>query len=179
MQLRQELESICNASGKPHEFVDDQVRAIEQLKQKYAHEIELHEAADRRAPYHNCFMYALGLPQDPILKWWQLGKVPGVKFVERLIESGILKPVSNASGAPDRTILIYSDDTGRPVRAGIKLGDKVISKWGCGYSHTWKHPRLEAPASYGDAVTLYQPAEHAALVKEYAAFAQAQTGTDA
>ncbi len=155
-QLRRELDKLTNIPDIAYELVDEQVQKVEQLKLLYPHDIELHELASKTASHHNCYMYALGITFNDILTWYQSGGTPNSIFVRGLIENGTLEPIGDPSAVTDGAILIYFGDSEIPVHAGIKSDNKVISKWGCGYTHTWRHQELEVPASYGNSVRVFR-----------------------
>ena len=171
MKLREELEALISPPSITYEWIDEEPRKIEQLKQQHSHDIELYEPARKDAPYHNCYMYALGVAYDDID---EPGQILNSKFIRQLIEDGILENLGDSSTAPDGAIIIYLDESEMPVHAGIKSGNKVISKWGYGYTHVWRHAAFEAPASYGDRVKLFRPPAKDVVLRKFARWDEEQ-----
>jgi len=174
MNLREELEALTNKPDISYEWIDEQPRKIEQLKQRYPHDIELYQLASKDTPYHNCYMHALDMTFDSIARWSQSGKRPNSIFIRHLLENGTLELINDSNTVPDGVALIYLDDQEVPIHAGIKSGNKVTSKWGYGYTHVWRHPELEAPASYGSKIKLFRSPDKDLVVRAYARWATGQ-----
>ena len=164
-QLRERLDEILKVPADAGaDWLDEQINEIERLKELFRHNIELIQKATEET-YQNCFAYALNM--SFITKQDFLTGTPDLEFVELLILSGILLPLSSA--AEDDVIAIYSKDSagGSITHAGRKVGDKIVSKWGGGGTHIWKHSPLEVPARYGNHIKLYAPPARADLEREY------------
>lgn len=146
--LRKRLDEIAEAP------IDRQIDEIRRLKEVFPHTIEIFEEATDNT-YQNCFAYALEMMSFVDRPDYTTGR-PGKEFIKYLIQNSILLP---SSAAEDGVIAIYSTDrAGSSItHAGKKAGDKIISKWGDGRTHVWKHSRLQLPAQYGSCIKLYSP----------------------
>lgn len=164
-ELRKRLDEIVERpENAGADWLDEQITEIEQLKELFPHNIELIRKATEET-YENCFASALDM--SFITKQDYLTGTPDSEFVESLIVSGILLPLSSA--AKDGDIIIYSKDSAGSsiTHAGKKVGDKIVSKWGGGGTHIWKHLPLEVPAKYGNHIALYAPPARADLKRAY------------
>ena len=178
-ELRKELdllttppESLTAASPAAawEAWLAEQVRNIAELAGTHPHSIRLHTQgtpAERR----NCFAIALGL--DPEATFGSGSYVaPGSKFVRDLCKSRILeRKVMAPSEAAETDILIYLDGV-CPRHAGKWDNGKVISKWGHGPTHVWKHALWDLPESYGHDVGVFRPISQPAVVKAYEMLAE-------
>jgi hypothetical protein len=148
--LRSALEKIVN--GKEIGICDHPF-AIARLSAQFPHSIEhMKDLGDR--PY-NCFMLAFDLLDNDcvyeILQedadcLGQFGVTVGLEFASRAIQRGVL--VKDNAGQ----VVIYFRQ-GRPVHAGIAIGDRIRSKWGIGQQ--WVHELWEVPALYGEQTKRY------------------------
>jgi hypothetical protein len=171
-KLREKLDELTHPpAGANAEWLDQQVVEIEQLKAMFPHSIELFQKATIEIANLNCYMYALGMSYEDIEYCVTCEEdLPSSTFVESLISSEILLQCSSDfSDTDDGAVVIYFNDETclTPTHAGIKAGDKVISKWGWGGTHIWKHPPLEVPTQYGGYIKLYTPLTSVAAERAY------------
>lgn len=171
-ELRKKLDELTTypADAKA-DWLDSQVNEIEQLKKLLPHSIELFRKATVEIVNTNCYMYSLDLSYESIEEYVEdKSDIPNSKFVAWLITEGILMPLlSDFAAAEDGVIVLYFQDGtfGVPAHAGKKAGDKVVSKWGWGLTHTWKHAPLQCPAQYGNRIKLYIPPESIEVKSAY------------
>lgn len=160
--LRQKLDEITQCVD-----LESQVSLMEQLRPEFNHHIFLQQKFNRDIEkQYNCFMYAFDIPyrkeiRDILRKNLKINF--GIKFIQRLIDKGIL--ISNKNGL----IVIYFKD-GNPVHAGKYFYSKnrVISKWGKG--HLWEHDIHEVPMSYGNKQDFFDPIKSKFVIKEFKKF---------
>lgn len=171
MNLREELEALTSPPSITYEWIDEQPKKIEELKQKYPHDNELYDPARKDAPHHNCYMYALDVVSEDIAV---AGQIPNSKFIRQLIEDRTLESFEDSGTAPDGAIVVYLDESWMPLHAGIKSGNRVISKWGYGYTHVWSHREFQAPASYGDRVQFFRVPAKDVVVRKFERWADEQ-----
>ena len=171
-KLREKLKEItCPPPDAKADWLDKQIDEIQQLKVIYPHSIELFQRASVEIVNLNCYMYTLGISYGSIEDYVTgADGIPSSSFVGRLISDGVLVPsIADFSAAEDGIMLIYFMDNtcSSPTHAGIKVGNKVVSKWGWGGTHIWKHPQLEVPAQYGNYIRLYTRPARVELEQAY------------
>lgn len=174
-KLRSALERIT--TELLNERLDEQVRAVEELRRSFGHSITLVERANADCRY-TCFQHAFELQviPSPIIDICEIyGRVyPSSHFVEFLLESR-LQQVASAD-ARDRDVVIWSDND--VVRhAGRFVEGRIVSKWGTG--HLWRHDLFEVPSAYGDTVIFCRPLTSADSLDAFVAFARREVGDDA
>ena len=151
--LRDELNHVVDTPASTHR------RAIEELKKRFPHTIELQPPfiSGLFKEEYTCYMYALNMLENQELYDYYFqrrrkatrsrrGDYFLVEFIQYLVDDARLLP------AEDGIILYF--DAGRPVHAGKKSGEYVVSKWGNG--NLWKHGIFEVPAVYGTTFKAYQ-----------------------
>ena len=164
-QLRKRLDEIVKVPADAGaDWLDKQINEIERLKELFPHNIELIQKATEET-YQNCFAYALNM--SFITKQDFLTGTPDSEFVELLILSGILLPLSSRRRGWCYSYIFKDSAGGSITHAGRKVGEKIVSKWGGGGTHIWKHSPLEVPARYGNHIKLYSPPARADLEREY------------
>jgi hypothetical protein len=178
-QLRKKLDEIVEPPADAEEdWLDRQIDEIEKLKTQFPHGIELYQKASIGIANTNCYMYALGMSYDSIEDFITCREnIPDSKFSAWLISSGILLPSNSdfLAGEDGSIVMYFLDDTfSFPTHAGIKAGNKVVSKWGWGGVHIWKHPPREAPARYGSYIKLYNPRTRDEVGRAYASWLHEQ-----
>ena len=165
---------ICPPEGAEVTWLDDQVRQLAGAKARHPHSIALHMHAMKADREGNCFMNALGIVSDDV-RHLCLGRIfPGADFVASLLTSGLRTQCVEFSKRVDGDVVIYFDHRGRPTHAGICAGGKVVSKWGSGLTHIWKHHIWEIPSEYGDRVEVFRPLTKAKAVSAFEEWANAQ-----
>ena len=178
-QLRKRLDEIVEPpTDAKGDWLEKQIDEIEELKQQFPHSIELYQKASIGIANTNCYMYALGISYDRIEDFVSCKEdIPNSKFVAWLIARDILKPSSSDFSEAEEgdTVIYFLDDTfSFPTHAGKKAGDKVVSKWGWGGVHIWKHPPLEVPARYRSDMKLYTPPTRDEVAHAYASWLDEQ-----
>jgi len=100
-------------------------------------------------------MYALGIEADAVRDMC-LGHVfPGVEFISALMRDTLNFRGEGQAAVGD--IAIYLDN-GAPRHAGkVGADGAIISKWGSGRTHVWRHGLWEIPHHYGDQVRFAKP----------------------
>jgi len=80
--------------------------------------------------------------------------IAGPKFVQWLLEKGLLTEVGEAE-AREGDMIIYFDEESQIKHAGLRRGNgRVESKWGKG--GLFQHGLFEVPASYGTTVRFFR-----------------------
>lgn len=149
--LRQRLRYMCKRIPVP-----EQPQYLELLRPTYSHTITLVEqppSANIDLRDYTCFAFALGLVSST--SWPTFAAelfAINTNFVETLVNEGILVRVPETE-ASDNDIVLYLDP--RPKHAGLKRGDRVLSKWGRGW--LCEHGLFEVAAQLGDVVEYYRP----------------------
>jgi hypothetical protein len=157
-ELRAELERLTNPPGGAVAVrLEDQITEVARLHERYPHGITLEERASIARQRSNCVMYALGIEADEIENWCDDQRThPGLDFLawlvaERLIFKG------DVADAQDGDIIVYRREDRHPMHVGVARGGQVISKWGSGGTHIWRHHAFEVPACYGHDPVVYEP----------------------
>ncbi|MDB4909156.1 MAG: hypothetical protein JWO05_3940 [Gemmatimonadetes bacterium] len=155
-RLRDALERLT--ADLAFERITEQVPAIEELKAREPHSLQLlREAVPGKLETYRytCFQYAFGLvspPPDIVGICTLYPKIyPNSEYVQFLIRGQLraMEPGQQMTG----DIVIYFDGE-TPRHAGVFDGDAVISKWGT--AHLWRHRLEEVPANYGDRFRFYR-----------------------
>jgi len=106
-------------------------KLIKNIVEKFGERIELIQVTGECC-FENCFSYAFSIKGLDIFS----------HLVKEAFNEGKIWENENGS------CVIYFNDDGRPVHAGIPGDDKmVISKWSTG--HVWKHKDFVCPSIYG------------------------------
>jgi hypothetical protein len=122
---------------------------MDALDKRTAHSVRLHERFSPAIYEVNCYMLTLDVAPKAGAEM-RLGQVfPGKEFVEALLADGRLRE-------NEGPIVIYLRDDA-PEHAGRRDGDAVISKWGAGGTHIWRHALWDVPDSYGDVARFFAP----------------------
>lgn len=151
--LRKSLQEIT--SIYVGERVDEQLRAIEALRETHGHAINLAQEAVAEQPktwQYNCFQYAFNLINNPDVI--QIASThheiyPNSAFVQFLIK----RVLCELSTLEDGCVIVYSDSM-KVTHAGKIMNQAVASKWGT--AHLWQHRIYEVPATYGDGVRFFK-----------------------
>ena len=157
-ELRDALNRLTMApDGMGIEWLETQIKEIETLKVRHPHSIALHTVWDSKLTDVNCYMFALGLATNEIADWRDVGIQPDTKtgFIGLLLKSTILTRCASDE-MPQRGLVFYFTDDDRPVHAGRCAAGAVISKWGDGCTHIWRHGLWEVPSSYGVRVRFFE-----------------------
>jgi len=171
MGLRELLDQITAS-----EHWTDQPRRIDELRTTYEHSIEsFKDTAVDDIPIHtyNCFMYALGIAcSNSVIAICDIlrneTRIDGT-FIESLI-SNYLKKTQRHDGG----LLIYSNETGIVMHAGIIQGTRVVSKWGKG--KLWIHRPLELPKQYGSTIRTYSRLDPDVIEQAFITYAKYREG---
>jgi hypothetical protein len=148
-----------------------QIQKISELSTKYAHGISVEVPWDKEITGLNCYMHALGLSPDAISEWRWPDINLDTPFVSSLLGTILVeKPLEEATNGD--IVLYFEKET--PRHAGKFYNDKVISKWGDGVTHIWKHGLWEVPSDYGDTVHVFRPLSEEQAVEAYIEWARAQ-----
>jgi len=149
---------------------DTHPKLIEELKEEYAHTIEI---VVPPAPIHRftCAVHAFGLignqDYEGIVMAAPKHVFAGTGFVQRLIDSGTLEPLTK----PQNGDLVVYRSAGDIKHIGRMLSpDRVESKWGIG--HLYRHALLEVPANYGDAFELFKGVDVNTVLDAFVEFAR-------
>ncbi len=153
--LRSRLQEITDE--KVGDQIGEQIGDIAALRSQYTHQIEIEEEARLGRPEtwkFTCIQFAFSLraPLSVIrcIATRFSDVYPDRRFVQFLIDSGRVDSVLPADGV----VIIYRN--GHSIaHAGIVRGDGVVSKWGM--AHTWRHPVLQVPSSYGSETQCVSP----------------------
>jgi hypothetical protein len=132
-------------------WLEKQIQEVIRLRPRYPHDIEVEVRWTPAITNLNCYMYALRINDDAIAEWRFPGAQPDTRFILDMLGSRMLrkKPLAKA-GAGD--IAVYFEPSGRPRHAGIFHDNKIISKWGNGATHIWRHGMWEVPSDYGNRI---------------------------
>lgn len=162
------LNIIC-PGGK----AEDQVEAIQTLKKRYSHSIDIWKIipegpanfikSDDNVQF-NCFMFCLDIRYGDIKELIGSNgmKIPNSDYMA-LLERNYLTEINWGSAVDGDYVLYFLDQ--KIVHAGKVKSGKVVSKWGNG--HIWIHGVLEVPDSYGDHVKYYKRIEKAVCLKAF------------
>lgn len=116
-------------------------------------ELEIVEGVPDEKQNYNCFVYVLGLQNNPEIignNGWEFTRNLAVVF-DDMIERGVLTKVETPKPG---TIIIYRAQSGSISHVGLIEGDNmVISKWSWG--PLLRHQIFAVPADYGDTVEFY------------------------
>ncbi len=122
-------------------------RSIEELKQKFNHNIRLLSNPNFIDTTEDCFLYTmkhvLAKPDYEKLK----GKLPNLGNFNDLINKGFLS-LHDEYDNTDR-VVVYFNENG-VAHFGFIDGEKIRSKWGRGL--IWEHSLFEVPIEYGNTV---------------------------
>lgn len=134
-------------------LIEEHSDAIESLKSRHPHSIELVEQADATMP-QNCYEHAFALDKE--LAHWvgslQLSELyVGDKFVVEFLIPKLREIVQE--DARDGDLVLYFLN-GTPTHAGLINGARIISKWGKG--NIYAHELNEVPANYGSVRRYYR-----------------------
>jgi hypothetical protein len=164
-KLRHELTRLTQPPDDAGlEWLEVQVREIASLNEKCPHSVRLHQRCPDSRDERNCFMLALGIEPDAVREWCLGSIFVGKQFVNFLVEEGILQRLSgDPSLVADGDVVVYFGADG-PNHAGRWFAGEVISKWGAGQTHIWRHPLLEVPGDYGDEVQFFAPLSNAVSI---------------
>ena len=157
-ELRTELERLTNPPGGADAVrLDDQITEVAGLRERYPHGIILEERASIARQRSNCVMYALGIEADEIENWCDQRTHPGLDFLAWLVVEKMIVKGIDVADAHDGDIIVYTRGNLRPLHVGVANGGQVISKWGSGGTHIWRHHAFEVPACYGHDPVVYEP----------------------
>ena len=176
--LRQELQRLTTPPACLDEqsnpdawmtWLADQIDNVIALARNFPHHIEIYERSNSSTRRLNCFAFAFGMDATTI----GAGPCPDHLFVWRLLEDHLEEKAVLIDEASDDDIIIYynSRSPTHPRHAGKYRNGQVISKWGWGQTHTWKHPPLEVPEEYGDMVKVYKPISRSHTICVYEGWA--------
>jgi hypothetical protein len=153
-ELRAELERLTKpAGGAAAVRLDEQISEIAALSTKYPHSIVLNERASVARQRTNCVMYALGIEAETVEDWCNGSVHPGLDFMAWLVKEKLTAKTGEPS---DGDIVVYLRDDQRPLHAGVAKDGQIISKWGSGGTHVWRHGVFEIPSSYGSDARVYE-----------------------
>jgi len=131
-----------------NERAEDWPAAIAALRRTHPHSIVVVEIP---TVVFNCFAYALGIHNWPFyqeVRRRYRNVFADSEFVAHAIDRGLLKPNIKTEG-----VIIYVKD-GLPWHAGLRVGERVTSKWGTGC--VLSHQILEVPIDYGSDFGMYE-----------------------
>jgi hypothetical protein len=149
-KLRAELQRLTvPPKGAGIEWLDVQIEKMEELKGRLPHGVRIHSRFSEAIYDLNCFMFALGMAPEVVSDMRLAQIFPGQTFVRSLLADGHLRETK-----ADGPIAIYFRD-GIPEHAGKREDGNVISKWGAGGTHIWRHPLWDVPSEYGNEVRLF------------------------
>ena len=141
-QLRLELDQATHGFPRKH------IQRIEDLKKTYPHHIR-HHGNPNIFESDDCFLYAFRniLPdnlRDDFINL--IDKESGAleEICRDLITEGFVS-LHDEKRDDDKIVVYFNRDSVKHF--GMIDGDRVVSKWGRGY--TWKHDLFEVPLSYG------------------------------
>ena len=158
-ELRAELSRLTAAppTGAGSEWLEYQIREIEALRRKFAHSIAVEVRASVVTQRTNCIMHALGIEAQEVEEWCNNSNVhPGLDFMAWLANEKLTARSIVPSEAVDGDIIVYFGDDLRPLHAGSAKHRLIISKWGSGGTHIWRHGVFEVPSSYGSDARAYE-----------------------
>lgn len=125
-------------------------------------EIEVIEFPPEESRNYNCFIYVLGLQNEPEILRETKGFIYS-SFIEKLLEEKELVKVEYPRSGD---IIFYRNYDGLITHAGkIAEDDFIISKWSWG--PVLKHRIFDVPDFYGDEISYYQKIEHDGALKLY------------
>jgi hypothetical protein len=166
-ELRAELQRLTvPPKGAGIEWLDVQIKQMEELNGRLPHGVRLQTRFSEAIYDLNCFMFALGIAPEAVSDMRLAQIFPGQRFVQLLLADGHLREAK-----ADGHIAIYFRDS-IPEHAGKHEAGNVISKWGAGGTHIWRHPLWDVPAEYGNEVRLF--ASLPTAVEIYRAWAAAR-----
>jgi len=154
-ELRTELSRLTYpADDAGMDWLDFQIREIAALNERCAHSIVVDSPSSDATAEMNCFTRAFDIEPGAINDMCLGDVFPGSNFVSALMRGAL-----SAKEEADTTtgdIVIYLDGDSAPRHAGkISGGGKIISKWGAGRTHVWKHGLWEVPVEYGNDVQFF------------------------
>ncbi len=174
--LRSRLQEITDE--KVGDRVGEQIGDIAALRSQHAHQIEIEEEVrlDRHSTFgFTCFQFAFSLRNPPSVIRCIANRFsdiyPDSRFVQFLIDSGRVDSVRPADGV----VIIYRN--GHTItHAGIVRGDGVVSKWGL--AHTWRHPVLQVPSSYGSETQCVSPLSQLEACRAFVDYARTRVSQE-
>jgi len=185
-KLRNALSEITNRQPEPgadvdlQEWMEQQIAEVMALGGDFGHSITIETRWSPDLSLYNCYMTALGLPQQRIKCWRPDRKIqPDTPFVRDLIEQGGLTakavdPKADPDKVSNGDIVVYFNKTGRPRHAGTFRDGLVVSKWGEGVTHIWRHGLWEVPSDYGNRVRIFEPPTQDQAVAAYIEWAKSK-----
>jgi hypothetical protein len=134
---------------------------LEQLRQRYHHNIRILDDGAGRLERFNCFAYAVGVWQgtryERLVDRTQSSVLINSAFVADMLARGKLAEVQRREVQPNDIVLYFSGNelkhAGRIVSISPELA--VHSKWGGNEVHA--HPLWELPAEHGDELRFFRP----------------------
>lgn len=116
-------------------------------------ELEIVEGVPTEEQNYNCFVYVLGLHNNPEIignRGWEFTRNLGPVFDE-MIEKSLLKKIIAST---KDSVIVYRTQNGSISHVGLMENENtVISKWSWG--PLLKHAIFAVPADYGDTVEFY------------------------
>jgi hypothetical protein len=173
-ELRAELSRLTAAppTGAGIEWLEYQIREIEALRRTFAHSIAVEVRASVATQRTNCVMHALGIKAEEIEEWCNNSNVhPGLDFMAWLANERLIARSIGPDEAVDGDIIVYLGDDLRPLHAASAKQGLIISKWGSGATHVWRHGVFEVPSGYGSDARVYEripPREAVSAFREWA-----------
>jgi hypothetical protein len=152
---------------------------LEQLRQRYHHNIRILDDGGGRLERFNCFAYAVGVWQgtryERLVDQTQSSVLINSAFVADMLARGKLTEVQRREVRSDDIVLYFS---GRELKHAGRIvstspGLTVHSKWGGNEVHA--HPLWELPGEHGGKVRFFRPADPAPIL---ARLEEANFGTE-
>lgn len=137
--------------------IEDHPRAIEELRSRFGHSIEIVESSHPITSY-TCAVHAFGLIDDQTyieVASYGLGRTfAGREFVEFILAKNLLTELSTHR-LTENSLAIYLDHAQFRHVGIVRSRGRLLSKWGTG--HLYEHPIWEVPLAYGDTVKFFSP----------------------
>ena len=152
LELRRKLEKLVSSENEENWW---RLELFEKnTRQQIPPELEIIAAPPAEEANYNCFVYVLGLQNDPRFlgnSGWEFTRKLGSVFDE-MISADILKSVDVQKSGD---MVLYRASDGTISHVGL-MGDAniVVSKWSWG--PLIKHSIFDVPDHYGNEVEFYQ-----------------------
>lgn len=146
---REKLTKLIEAEGKTNWWNPEEFK--EHVRSQLPIELNIISVPPSPSGNYNCFVYALGLENDPEFLG---GQNPIQKeFIRYLLNQHVLTRVETPSSGD---FIFYEDDKGAITHGGIvQPDDSILSKWMWGA--LIKHQLWDVPSSFGDKVFYCSP----------------------
>ena len=156
---REKLTQIIEAEEGRNWWVPEAFE--KQIRSQLPPELEILSAPPPEQENYNCFVFALGLENDP--EFWGGNNPVQKEFIRHLLTQGLLELITDPT--PD-TLVFYEDNDLAITHGGIvSNSEEVFSKWMWG--PIIRHKLWDVPSSFGDKVFYCNPITSEAAKEAY------------